>query len=558
MRKKLIRALAAFLVIMLVFTLLSRAADSMGIPRISTARAEKKIIAHTVSAAGKVMQNQEYAVSSLANQKVKAIYVNEGQQVEEGDLLYELDGEELDEQILTAKQEIEKQKLQRQDTISQKDATAANKATSQADAANDYNDAVAVGDEAVQNAKNAWDQAEANLANYQNSGNFGSGGADSVETALKATVKEKKSAYNTAVKERESTGAEIETKIQEAFADARTADTENESETGTKAPLDEKETEASIRKRYQNALNNAVTNEETAEEEYQAAETALKEYQDNKAAAAAANSQTTKEQLQQLADEAEAAYEQTIRDAGTQVKNAAKAIQSANAAEGSNSNAQVEAISIEQKERELRKLEALKKHDGKVFTPVKGIITKISITTGDRTPDGTAMLMADISSGIRFTAQVPADQSKYISRKDEVSLKPDDNGKQIDGLIIDSIRINSEDSSLLDVTVNLPEGELEIGTGATMEVQKKSAPYSSCVQLSALYKDNNQYYVLVVQEAETILGIELTVQRVDVTVLDKNAQYAALSDGVITADQDLVVSSDKVLEAGDRVRLNES
>ncbi len=33
MRKKLIGALAGFLVIMLVFTLLSRAADSMGIPK---------------------------------------------------------------------------------------------------------------------------------------------------------------------------------------------------------------------------------------------------------------------------------------------------------------------------------------------------------------------------------------------------------------------------------------------------------------------------------------------------------------------------------------------
>ena len=56
------------------------------------------------------------------------------------------------------------------------------------------------------------------------------------------------------------------------------------------------------------------------------------------------------------------------------------------------------------------------------MAPIRGVITKIALTTGDRTPDGTAILLADLSSGCKFVAQVPKEQEKYIARKDAATL----------------------------------------------------------------------------------------------------------------------------------------
>lgn len=91
-----------------------------------------------------------------------------------------------------------------------------------------------------------------------------------------------------------------------------------------------------------------------------------------------------------------------------------------------------------------------------------------------------------------------------------------------------------------------------------MEAVKKSDPYNCCVPLSSLYVDGNQYYVLVTEEISTVLGTELTARRVNVNVLDKNTEYAALEEGGITTDQNVIVGSDRSLEADARVRLDES
>ncbi len=60
------------------------------------------------------------------------------------------------------------------------------------------------------------------------------------------------------------------------------------------------------------------------------------------------------------------------------------------------------------------------------------------------------------------------------------------------------------------------------------------------------------------EEISTVLGTELTARRVNVNVLDKNTEYAALEEGGITTDQNVIVGSDRSLEADARVRLDES
>ena len=66
------------------------AADQAGVAVVHTDRPSNMVITHQVRASGKVVQNQETAVVTEPNQRVTAIYVNEGDRVEKGDLFLKL------------------------------------------------------------------------------------------------------------------------------------------------------------------------------------------------------------------------------------------------------------------------------------------------------------------------------------------------------------------------------------------------------------------------------------------------------------------------------------
>ena len=99
--KRLIGKLAAlFFVGMVLFTLLSRAVYQNGVAVVSTAAPAGGTVAHTVTATGKIVQNQVLAVNTVAGLRVGSILVNEGQEVAQGDVLLTLDQEYLEEVIL--------------------------------------------------------------------------------------------------------------------------------------------------------------------------------------------------------------------------------------------------------------------------------------------------------------------------------------------------------------------------------------------------------------------------------------------------------------------------
>ena len=119
---------------------------------------------------------------------------------------------------------------------------------------------------------------------------------------------------------------------------------------------------------------------------------------------------------------------------------------------------------------------------------------------------------------------------------------------------VSNVTVNEEDSSLLDLTVDLPKGVFEPGIMVDAEIVPKSENYSSIVPLQALHEEQNNYYVLVLQEEKGVLGTELVVRRLNVQVMDKNDTDAALEEGLLTRDQEIVNSSTRMIDDGSKVR----
>ena len=97
---------------------------------------------------------------------------------------------------------------------------------------------------------------------------------------------------------------------------------------------------------------------------------------------------------------------------------------------------------------------------------------------------------------------------------------------------------------------------LELGAAAVLDYSSPSQTYAICVPLAALHLDErNQPYVLTYDEQDSVLGKELRARKVSVNILDQNESYAALADGSISSQDEVIVSADKAVDDGSRIRL---
>ena len=112
MRKKAGKAVIYFLVLMLCCTVVARAASSITVAKVKTAKVGKGVLTQTVTGSGTITAKEEYSQSLPEGQKIKEILVKPQTAVEEGQALVQLDMDYLAEKIETKNREIEKLNLQ--------------------------------------------------------------------------------------------------------------------------------------------------------------------------------------------------------------------------------------------------------------------------------------------------------------------------------------------------------------------------------------------------------------------------------------------------------------
>ena len=644
-RSRLIRITAAFFAVMLCFTILSRAADQAGIAAVQVQKPESRMILHTVTAAGKVVQNREVVIVTEPDERVVEIAVEKGQKVAKGDLLFTIDTELLQEKILNQRQEIEKQKLQLGDAGSQQDVRAAQKANDQASAAEQYSLSTKKAQVQVSRAKRDLDAAKQALTDYRKKNGNGSIATDNtVEETLQNALEEKTAAYldaqkeltalqwrienavNTALNE---TGAQLvkngmcvtqaaeeeplileepEDELEDAGAvdspEQDTKQTDGESaqdidiiiepsdqevntgsepsdssvissaipgvsdtaqpstpghsdvDDGVASPVPDRELiEQQVRDTYAQELDAATKKVETAKKEKEAAEQALMQYQQEQLTTADASGKEQERQLLAAVQTAGDAYEDAVLAANEAAVTAGRAVAAAGISDASDSTLAVGEITVEQMELQLEKLERLLEADGRICAPSDGLITEIAVNIGERTADTPAVRMADLTKGYRFTAELTKEQETYIGAGDEVTLT-DSRRNQLEQLTVESVAADGENEGVYEISVPLPDDTLELGAAAVLDYSSPSQTYAICVPLAALHLDErNQPYVLTYDEQDSVLGKELRARKVSVNILDQNESYAALADGSISSQDGVIVSADKAVDDGSRIRL---
>lgn len=517
---KAIKALAGFLILMFLLTILSRAADSLTIAKVTASAATGGVISHNIETDGNITPNKDIAISTSADIKIASVEATEGKTVKKGDVLIQLDLDDLKTKLLKAQKDLAVAQATASDKKANKAIEADNKARSLERTYEDYNQTISDADDAVSKAKDNMSEAWNAYNDYKKNHNNNTDDTDTtVSDSLQKTVEEKQEAYDKAVDELHGV---------------------------------EKETEEDVKEKIEEAQHK-VDKAKDALSEAENALSAYNEQQNNNSNA------SYDEQLKALYDDyksKEEAYNEAIKQRKSTIQSADRSLEDANTPESvDTASALTENDDLQEKQLAVDKLQKVMDAGGKVTAPSDGLVTKVNATTGEATTEDTAIRISDQSAGYKFTATLDKSDAKFLAKDDKVTLNLG-NGTSVEGLKIQSIDVSQEDKNSYELTVSIPAKVKKIGTIATLKVEKASKKYDTCVPLTALHSDGDKYYVYVINEKDTILGTETAVDKVQVEILDKNNEQAAI-DGTFSWDQKFVLTSSKTLRDGDRVRLLE-
>lgn len=550
---KAIKALAGFLILMFLLTILSRAADSLTIAKVTASAATGGVISHNIETDGNITPNKDIAISTSADIKIASVEATEGKTVKKGDVLIQLDLDDLKTKLLKAQKDLAVAQATASDKKANKAIEADNKARSLERTYEDYNQTISDADDAVSKAKDNMSEAWNAYNDYKKNHNNNTDDTDTtVSDSLQKTVEEKQEAYDKAVAELDGVEKDIEAEVQEKIIKIQ-------NDKGVKLSQAEKQ---DIRETV-NALPENVSLLKNANDKVDKAKDALSEAEN---ALSAYNEQQNNnsnasydEQLKALYDDyksKEEAYNEAIKQRKSTIQSADRSLEDANTPESvDTASALTENDDLQEKQLAVDKLQKVMDAGGKVTAPSDGLVTKVNATTGEATTEDTAIRISDQSAGYKFTATLDKSDAKFLAKDDKVTLDLG-NGTSVEGLKIQSIDVSQEDKNSYELTVSIPAKVKKIGTIATLKVEKASKKYDTCVPLTALHSDGDKYYVYVINEKDTILGTETAVDKVQVEILDKNNEQAAI-DGTFSWDQKFVLTSSKTLRDGDRVRLLE-
>ena len=158
----------------------------------------------------------------------------------------------------------------------------------------------------------------------------------------------------------------------------------------------------------------------------------------------------------------------------------------------------------------------------------------------DRECTATFSFPSDVASRLSIGDKMDV-TSGYVDSCTIINIKPDPD--------------NPRDYKQVKCTVDDPYAFP--GESITVRADKSNKDYECVIPSSAVNKDNSGYFVYQIVGSSSPLGDKYTVKRVDVTVQDDDGTYAAISGDKLDKDCMIVVRSEKPLEDGERVRLED-
>lgn len=279
----------------------------------------------------------------------------------------------------------------------------------------------------------------------------------------------------------------------------------------------------------------------------------LKEQQLEEAYLAA---QSDTEGARQEKSQAQSAYNLAKKEDAAQDKN------NANAQEAAETNAKVTGEQVKAIRKELEILKGYKKADGEILAERDSIVLENSIQVGIITA-GTEYISLG-NSGWKLSGKLGEEDKSKVVEGAGVSIQFASGGKTEAEIVsvemTEGSKTDEDQGGQAECCWYAPlpeESGVEDAETFTWKTEVESEDeYEQVIPLSALREDVEGTYCLIIAQTEQMLGTQQVAKRVPVTVIEKDKAKAAITSELGKDDQ-IIVSSEKFVTGGDRVRIKE-
>ncbi len=304
---------------------------------------------------------------------------------------------------------------------------------------------------------------------------------------------------------------------------------------------------------YERAVQMADQEIATAETVWREAQEEYRQFQGNPSLYP---DKTEQECLQKI-EETRKAYEFAVSAKDENLYQAQKAIDLADVPEAKDTSVEQAELTKASVEKQLSALKELQSAEGKVVSPMDGVVSAVNIQVGGMTSGTADILIADTSAEMMLKVQFSEENKEHVTVGANVKLISnvlmETEKNAVGKLKITAIQQNTETGAGVEASIRIPPNTLPIGTSVGVQIETSKKMYSGCIPLEALHQEEgNQYYVYTTDEKKTILGTEVIARRVDVTVEYKGDRYAAVKG--LSVDQNIILSSSKQISDGGRIK----
>lgn len=212
-------------------------------------------------------------------------------------------------------------------------------------------------------------------------------------------------------------------------------------------------------------------------------------------------------------------------------------------------------LDMEKAEKSLEKVKELIAGEGKIYAAEKGIFLNTKVTAGMMTTGSEFISIG--TGGFEFRAEISKEESIKLTEGDTISIKIP--GKEtleapVTELLLTEKEEEGEIKEVMVLKAELSEELYDSGRYGTFSIKKESEDYQNILPLTAVRQDSKGYYCLGIRTQNSILGEEVKAERIQITLLEKDDNYAAVQ-GAIHPDTEIITGSNKDILPGDRVRV---
>ena len=210
----------------------------------------------------------------------------------------------------------------------------------------------------------------------------------------------------------------------------------------------------------------------------------------------------------------------------------------------------IERLEIGKVQREADRLSQLLYGGATLAALVDGTISEVIVKPGD-TVTGAALRFSPASSPLTVRAAVTQEQMKHLKPGMEASFQRSGEARASVGAA--SFEGFSPTATGYEANFSLPDDGGGIGQVVRITATESTETYDMRVPLGAIVDQGGIKGVYRIRTGQSVLGEMEYAEFVTASVIETDAQYAAIHSSLSDQDQ-VIVSSSKPLSAGDRVR----